>query len=252
MFIVGSTNFLDKLDPGLSKRPSRFDRKYKFPLPDEHERTLYCEYWRNKLKNNDDIEFPEKLCPAMATITDGFSFAFLQECFVATLLVLARQDDEDEDEDSDNWSQSTQSYGEMWRGPGWAQPSRIPMPAQPYDSDNDDLDDYRLWVAFKEQADILRKEVESQKSKSSQLAQWLKPHDGLGEGPSQPPVERRRQQMEDTQRSCSCTANDLHRRQKRMEKERFEAKARDPFYPDLPWYEQKSAFINSAATEWKI
>lgn len=37
LFIVGSTNFLDRLDPGLSKRPSRFDRKYLFPLPNEHE-----------------------------------------------------------------------------------------------------------------------------------------------------------------------------------------------------------------------
>lgn len=49
LFIVASTNFLDKLDPGLSKRPSRFDRKYLFPIPNEHQRTLYCEYWRQKV-----------------------------------------------------------------------------------------------------------------------------------------------------------------------------------------------------------
>ena len=60
LFIVASTNFLDKLDPGLSKRPSRFDRKYLFPIPNEHERTLYCEYWRQKLKSNDSIVFPEE------------------------------------------------------------------------------------------------------------------------------------------------------------------------------------------------
>ena len=27
LFIVGTTNHLDRLDPGLSSRPSRFDRK---------------------------------------------------------------------------------------------------------------------------------------------------------------------------------------------------------------------------------
>lgn len=27
IFMVGSTNHLDRLDPGIAKRPSRFDRK---------------------------------------------------------------------------------------------------------------------------------------------------------------------------------------------------------------------------------
>ncbi|KAK5245880.1 hypothetical protein LTR16_007204, partial [Cryomyces antarcticus] len=35
ILMVASTNHLDQLDPGLSKRPSRFDRKYLFPLPSE-------------------------------------------------------------------------------------------------------------------------------------------------------------------------------------------------------------------------
>lgn len=37
---------VDQLDPGIAKRPSRFDRKYFFPLPSEAERVAYCEYWR--------------------------------------------------------------------------------------------------------------------------------------------------------------------------------------------------------------
>ena len=45
IFMVASTNHLDQLDPGLSSRPSRFDRKYLFPLPSEAERLMYCEYW---------------------------------------------------------------------------------------------------------------------------------------------------------------------------------------------------------------
>jgi transitional endoplasmic reticulum ATPase len=44
--MIASTNHVDKLDPGISKRPSRFDRKYLFPLPEMKERVEYCRYWR--------------------------------------------------------------------------------------------------------------------------------------------------------------------------------------------------------------
>ncbi|KAI7550867.1 P-loop containing nucleoside triphosphate hydrolase protein [Hortaea werneckii] len=134
LFVVGSTNFLDRLDSGLSKRPSRFDRKYLFPLPNEHERTLYCEYWRHKLEKKPDVEFPRKLSPAMANITSGFSFAFLQECFVATLLTLARGEAGLADKD-----------------------------------DDEDLDKYELWRLFKQQADALRKEITDQTAFDSSI-----------------------------------------------------------------------------------
>lgn len=132
IFVVASTNFLDRLDPGLSKRPSRFDRKYIFPIPNEHERTLYCEFWRHKLENKPKINFPQKLCPAMAHITDGFSFAFLQECFVATLLTLARDE-----------------------GVAISQFSQLRLRKE------DSLDRYALWRVFKEQAESLRKQIEN-------------------------------------------------------------------------------------------
>jgi transitional endoplasmic reticulum ATPase len=44
--MIASTNHAEKLDPGISKRPSRFDRKYLFPLPEMKERVEYCRYWR--------------------------------------------------------------------------------------------------------------------------------------------------------------------------------------------------------------
>jgi len=43
---------VDKLDPGLSKRPSRFDRKYLFPLPDKGERSLYGNEPQGYVKDN--------------------------------------------------------------------------------------------------------------------------------------------------------------------------------------------------------
>ncbi|MCJ1419597.1 hypothetical protein MMC32_005952 [Xylographa parallela] len=88
ILMLASTNHLELLDPGISRRPSRFDRKYLFPLPSLSERTQYCEYWRGKLAANPEIEFPRPLCAAIAKITDAFSFAYMKEAFVASLLAL--------------------------------------------------------------------------------------------------------------------------------------------------------------------
>ena len=140
--MVASTNHLDKLDPGLSSRPSRFDRKYLFPLPSESERILYCSYWRSKLvKRNVKIEFPKTLCPAIASITDGFSFAYLQEAFVATLLVIAGNRSEVLDG----------SGGGNGEGHG-------------DDDDDDGLNRYELWREMKKQVKALRQDMDSRES----------------------------------------------------------------------------------------
>lgn len=133
IFMVASTNHLDRLDPGLSSRPSRFDRKYLFPLPSQHERTLYCEYWRDKLKSKPSIKFPRKLSPAIAGITKDFSFAYLQEAFVATLLAIAGHRSE-----------------EGVRGGG--------------DDEGGDLDDYELWREMKNQVKALRDDMGNRRS----------------------------------------------------------------------------------------
>lgn len=80
--MLGSTNYLERLDAGISKRPGRFDRKYHFTLPAAPERVKYCNYWRNKLAKNKSIDFPPKLSEAIAEITEGFSFAYLKETYV--------------------------------------------------------------------------------------------------------------------------------------------------------------------------
>lgn len=129
--MVASTNHLDQLDPGLSSRPSRFDRKYLFPLPSTEERVLYCDYWRNKLAAKPSIKFPKKLCPAIAGITEDFSFAYLKEAFVATLLAIAGNRSENEK-----------------RGGG--------------DDEGGDLDDYELWREMKKQVKLLREDMDTQ------------------------------------------------------------------------------------------
>jgi len=94
IIMIGSTNHLEKLDPGISKRPSRFDRKYHFRLPAEPERAAYCEYWRGQLTNNDSIDFPPSLSPAIAKLTNGFSFAYMKELFVTALLIIVGDADD--------------------------------------------------------------------------------------------------------------------------------------------------------------
>jgi transitional endoplasmic reticulum ATPase len=91
ILILGSTNHLDGIDEAIRSRPSRFDRKYAFNIPNRAERVLYGQYWFNKLKGNDDVSFPEEMCPVVADLTEGFSYAFLKELFISALVMIARQ-----------------------------------------------------------------------------------------------------------------------------------------------------------------
>lgn len=90
ILMIGSTNHLDRLDPAISKRPSRFDRKYHFKLPGEQERVAYAAFWKKKLAKNHKIEFPMELCSIIGELAEGFSFAYLKELFVTALLTVAR------------------------------------------------------------------------------------------------------------------------------------------------------------------
>ena len=82
---------MDRLDPALANRPSRFDRKVKFEVPSKQERVDYAKQWRNKVPSMGDGDFSDELCSAVADVTDGFSFAYLKELFLATLLGIARE-----------------------------------------------------------------------------------------------------------------------------------------------------------------
>ena len=141
IFMVASTNHLDKLDAGLSSRPSRFDRKYLFPNPSEEERNLYCLYWRRRLKARKvEVEFPKKICPALALITDDFSFAYIQEAFVASLLAIAMKRSEGMDEDT----------------------SKVEGGGKDSDGDGDkDLNEYELWRELKKTVKLLREDMDN-------------------------------------------------------------------------------------------
>ncbi|KAF8419401.1 P-loop containing nucleoside triphosphate hydrolase protein [Tirmania nivea] len=103
IFVVGTTNNLDVLDPGFVARPSRFDRKYEFGLPGTGEggRPTYVEYWRKKLENRPGIQFPESLVTKIVDLTKRFSFADMKEAFVGTLLLIASRQDNGDEEDGE-------------------------------------------------------------------------------------------------------------------------------------------------------
>lgn len=160
ILMTASTNYIDRLDPGLTKRPSRFDRKYLFPLPSEDERTLYAEFWREKLKKNPKIVFPKKLCCPIARVTEDFSFAYMQEAFIATLLEMARR--------------GSDELAEVMKG-------------FTLDNDDDDLDDYLLWRVFKEQAKILRDDMgEGDDSIDTSSPTWSRRIDSSASQPKMP------------------------------------------------------------------
>ncbi|KAK4158980.1 putative ATPase YjoB [Cladorrhinum sp. PSN259] len=155
IFIVGSTNHLDRLDPGISKRPSRFDRKYFFPDPDLDQRIAYCKFWQRKLHDNKDLEFPDKLCRAVADITDGFSFAYIQEAFVAALLIIAR----------DSEAPKNKFEGPL-RGDDDFENGWVEVDADDDDDDGDDIEHLPLWVELKKQIEILREGMEEKKKQA--------------------------------------------------------------------------------------
>ena len=157
ILMVGSTNHLERLDPGISKRPSRFDRKYLFPEPDLEQRVQYCAYWQKKLKGNDDIEFPDQLIEAIAAITKDFSFAYIQEAFVAALLSIANGDADEDAEEDDCYTVHSRQLVSAWKV----------LPSLEVDVlDNKELQRYVLWREIKKVVKTLREELDAGKSES--------------------------------------------------------------------------------------
>jgi AAA+ superfamily predicted ATPase len=81
---IATTNHPERLDPSILDRPSRFDRKYPFDLPELPERLTYLTMWNGSLKpalqlNEDGIE-------RIGKQTDGFSFAYLKELFLSSMM----------------------------------------------------------------------------------------------------------------------------------------------------------------------
>ena len=126
------------------------------------------QYWQKKLADNKDLDFPVKLCPAVAKITKDFSFAYLQEAMVAALLAIAR--------DQDSFSERTcleclEAHERPSNGSSCDRESARPFKGlydfvwdtRRIDEEDPDLDNYILWREIKKQVRILREELGDEK-----------------------------------------------------------------------------------------
>jgi hypothetical protein len=81
---LGTTNHPERLDSAISDRPSRFDRKYHFDLPNNSERQAYIALWNDKLKT--EMRLSENGVSQIVDLTGEFSFAYLKELLVSSMI----------------------------------------------------------------------------------------------------------------------------------------------------------------------
>ncbi|WP_159888314.1 AAA family ATPase [Paenibacillus puerhi] len=80
IFLIGTTNFPEQIDPALMNRAGRFDRAYEITLPDEELRLVYLQRKRfGRL-------IGEEALPEAAFLTEQFTFAQLNELYVSAAL----------------------------------------------------------------------------------------------------------------------------------------------------------------------
>ncbi|MDA0658809.1 MAG: ATP-binding protein [Planctomycetota bacterium] len=84
LIVLATTNHPERIDPAILNRPSRFDRKYHFNLPELIERTAYLGLWQVRLAA--ETGWVKSQAEQLAIRTDGFSFAYLKELVVSSLL----------------------------------------------------------------------------------------------------------------------------------------------------------------------
>lgn len=82
--VLATTNHPEKLDTAILDRPSRFDRKYHFDLPAEAERWAYVAKWNSELQP--DMRVTDLGGASIVEQTKGFSFAYLKELFVSSMI----------------------------------------------------------------------------------------------------------------------------------------------------------------------
>lgn len=80
LLVVATANDLTKLKTSITDRPSRFDKKYEVPLPDEKMCIIYLKKWFNNL-------ISQKKCQELAkkAVKLKFSYAYLKELYISSM-----------------------------------------------------------------------------------------------------------------------------------------------------------------------
>jgi AAA+ superfamily predicted ATPase len=80
IMILATTNKPEDIDPALCNRPSRFDRVFRIPNPDYHQRFLMLKKYMGNL-------FAENIVRDAASVTDDFSMAYLKELYIYSAMI---------------------------------------------------------------------------------------------------------------------------------------------------------------------
>jgi hypothetical protein len=91
VLVIATANDLSKLSEAVINRPSRFDRKWEFPLPDKEMSTEYLKKWFGDAKES------KKIIKEIVkdTVNGSFSYAYLKELYI-TSAYFALADDREE------------------------------------------------------------------------------------------------------------------------------------------------------------
>ncbi len=81
---LATTNHPERLDSSILERPSRFDRKYPFDLPEQPERRAYIIMWNATLQET--LRISDAAILQLSEATNGFSFAYLKELFLSAMM----------------------------------------------------------------------------------------------------------------------------------------------------------------------
>jgi AAA+ superfamily predicted ATPase len=84
IMIVATSNHPERLDPSIIDRPSRFDRKYAFPLPQPAERRSYFSLWNDQVQSA--LRLTETDMQIIVDQTGGFSYAYLKELWLSSIM----------------------------------------------------------------------------------------------------------------------------------------------------------------------
>lgn len=81
---LATTNHPERLDPALTERPSRFDRKILFPLPGPAERRRFLQMLQERWEP--EMRLAEQDFVQVVVRSEGFTFAYLKELCVSSMV----------------------------------------------------------------------------------------------------------------------------------------------------------------------
>lgn len=89
LLVIATANDLSGFGENLKDRPSRFDRKFEIPLPDQAMSLIYCKRWFGSLISEKELnKLSEFVCK------NKFSYAYIKELYISSVYIAIAKDRE--------------------------------------------------------------------------------------------------------------------------------------------------------------